>query len=51
MHLTRDQNDLQRIAQRVRQRVEFAAQPAFASPDRLILAGFFGRRRCVDGRA
>jgi hypothetical protein len=41
MDLARDQDDLQRIAQRVRQHVKFAAQPASALPDRLVFTGFF----------
>src|ERR1700712_5628943 len=41
MDLTRGQEDLQGVAQSVGQDVEFAAQTAFASPDRLIFASFF----------
>ena len=41
MDLARGQNDLQWITQSVSQNVEFAAQTAFASADRLIFAGFF----------
>ena len=41
MHLASGQNDLQRIAQSIRQHVEFTAQTAFASPDRLIFPDFF----------
>jgi hypothetical protein len=41
MDLTGGQDDLQRIAQGIRQHVKFAAQPASALPDRLIFSGFF----------
>jgi hypothetical protein len=35
------QHNLQRITQRIHQNVNFGAQAAFASPDRLVFAGFF----------
>jgi hypothetical protein len=38
------------IAQRIDERVNFGAQSAARSTDRLR-AVFFGRRRCVDERA
>jgi len=41
MNLARGQNDLQWVTQSVGQNVEFAAQTAFASADRLIFTGFF----------
>jgi hypothetical protein len=41
MDLARGQDDLQWVTQSVGQNVEFTAQTAFASADRLILAGFF----------
>jgi hypothetical protein len=41
MDLTRGQNDLQWVTQSVGKNMEFAAQTAFASADRLIVAGFF----------
>jgi hypothetical protein len=51
MDLARGQNDLQWITQSVIQNVEFAAQAAFASADRLIFTGFSWRWRCADGLA
>jgi hypothetical protein len=41
MDLAGGQDDLQRIAQGVRQNVNFCAQTAFALSNRLIRSGFF----------
>jgi hypothetical protein len=41
MDLARGKQDLQRVAQSVSQNVEFAAQTAFASADRLVFTDFF----------
>ena len=41
MDLARGQDDLQRVAQRVRQNMKFAAQTAFAFADRPVFADFF----------
>jgi hypothetical protein len=35
------QDEVQRIAQRIDQRMNLGAQPAFAAPDRLVFAVFF----------
>ena len=39
--LARGQKEGERIAQGIDQGVDFGAQPAFAAPDRLVLADFF----------
>jgi hypothetical protein len=41
MGLARREDEVQRIAQCVDQRMNLGAQPAFAAPNRLVLAGFF----------
>ena len=41
MGLARRQNEVQRIAQGVDQRMNLGAQPAFAAPDRLVFTVFF----------
>ena len=51
MNLPGGQRDLQGIAESIHQNVNFGAQAALASPDRLIFPSFFWRRRCVDGLA
>ena len=41
MGLARRQDEVQRIAQRIDERMNLGAQPAFAAPDRLVFAVFF----------
>jgi hypothetical protein len=41
MGLAWRQQKSQRIAERIDQRVNLGAQPAFAAPDRLVFARFF----------
>ena len=41
MDLSSGQDDLQWEAQSIDQRMDFGAQPTFASADRLIVANFF----------
>ena len=41
MGLPRRQEEVQRIAQRIDQGMDFRAQSAFAAPDRLVFAVFF----------
>jgi hypothetical protein len=41
MGLSRRQDEVQRIAQRIDKRMNLGAQPAFAAPDRLAFAVFF----------
>src|SRR6516164_382276 len=51
MGLSRDQQEAQRIAERVGQGMDFGAQSALATADRLIIVFFWVRRRCAGGRA
>ena len=41
MGLTRRQKKRERVAQRIDQRMDFGAQPAFATPDRFVAVRFF----------
>ena len=41
MGLARRQDEVQRIAQRIDERMNLGAQPAFAAPDRLVFVVFF----------
>jgi hypothetical protein len=41
MSLSAGQEEADRIAERIGQRMDFSAQSAAGSPDRLIVAGFF----------
>jgi hypothetical protein len=51
MGLSRGQQEAQRIAERVDQSMDFGAQSALATADRLITVFFWVRRRCAGGRA
>ena len=42
MRLSRGEQEPDRVAERVDQRVDLRAQPAFAAPDRFVCAVFFG---------
>ena len=51
VRLAAGQEEVDRVAQRVDQGVDFGAQSAARAPDRLVLTSFFGRRRYAGGRA
>src|SRR5215212_990404 len=51
MRLAAAQMEAERVAQCIDQGMDLGAQATTRPPDRLVLAGFFGRRRCAGGRA
>jgi len=51
MRLTLGQEEGNRIAQGIHQRMDFGAQSAFAAPDRLVFTFFFGRQHYARARS
>ena len=50
VRLATGQMKANRIAQRIDQRVDLGAQSTARATDRLVLTGFFWRRRCAGER-